>query len=119
MNISGLFSYQDSLNQLLAKMGKALVINFGCSIDTYDGVVAVDYLQFDVPVDSTGKIMQELRDRGVDSDLIAEIITELEYAEIDIKARGDFPANRWDILDIIDDDNYRVTCRFLLTIEDM
>ena len=120
MNISGLFSYQDRLNQLLNRMDKALVVEFNCSIDIYDGIVTVDHIQCNAAqVNSVGMIQQELLSQGVDSDLVAEIIVELEYAEIDIKSKGDFPASRWNVLDVVDDDKYRVTCSFLLEIADL
>jgi hypothetical protein len=120
MNISGLFSYQENLNQLLAEMGKVMTIEFFSDVNKFRGPVAVNYIRVkNQLVWGIGDIEDAYLTDKVKPEVVDEILEALNFADIDMKKRASFPSARWNIIEVLDDEEYHVTCGFLAEIVDI
>ena len=125
-----LFGYQANLNNMLARMNKALSIEVFFDIHLYEGVVETTFLNITSKVNSLQDIEDALLGNAdyylnpnpeieLDSATISEIMEELDFTDVNIKQAGDFKGTRFDTITLIDDDTRTVDCSFLLEIIDI
>lgn len=130
MSVIDLFSYQANLNNMLARMNKALSIEVFFDIHLYEGVVEVTFLDIASKVNSFQDIENALLGDAdyylnsnpeieLDSATISEIMEELDFAKIDTTKIGDTKQARFDTITLIDDDTRTVDCSLLLEIIDI
>lgn len=130
MNVLDLFGYQANVNKMLSRMNKALSIEVFFDIHLYEGVTEVTFLDISSKVNNLQDVKNALLgdvdyyfnsnpEIELTYEIIAEIMAELDFTDVNIKKAGDFKGSRFDTITLIDDDTCTVDCSFSLEIVDI